>query len=175
MEARGALERTSEGVFALRFENFLHENRARIRIRQGQWGWEVGWPSTAGCPPTIAAPPSLLLSSLSEAMQQGLHIALLAGDIVGRPQDGDLLIDEADYLPFLKASCEGPFLPLADFQRDQCLYHALLADHAASPTLLVRNGVLCVPWTAVVPYTPPGASPLAWELDPQDIPVCGPI
>jgi hypothetical protein len=49
----------------------------------------------------------------------------------------------------------------------------LVAEHAAE--LVVRNGLVCVPWDVVNHYTTPGASPLDWELDPRDIPMHGPV
>ena len=78
-------------------------------------------------------------------------------------QQGEPWIAEGDYLACHHASCEGPFLPLADFGDFAGL---LLQEHAASPTLVVRNGVLCVPWSAIDDYSAYGSSPLDWELDP---------
>lgn len=83
------------------------------------------------------------------------------------------MIAESDYVICHKASCEGPFRPLTAFSQNPSFVNFLLAEHAAE--LVDRNGLVCVPWDVVNHYTAPGASPLDWELDPQDIPIHGPV
>lgn len=106
-------------------------------------------------------------------MQDALRHFLENGLILSCMREGEPMIAESDFLPCHEASCEGPFRPLAAFSDNPAFVDLLVAEHAAE--LVVRNGLVCVPWDVVNHYTTPGASPLDWELDPRDIPMHGPV
>jgi hypothetical protein len=173
MLSRGALEREGVGV-AVRFERLAYVNRARIRARQWQLGLERGWP------PNVATleretQPSLPLAAFMPNTQDTLHHFLEEGLISSCTRAGEPMIAESDFLSCHPACLEGPFRPLAAFSDNPTFVGVLLADHAASPMLVVRNGIVCVPWAAINDYTPLGATPLSWELEPDEIfPFCGP-
>ena len=151
MVSRGALE--LEGtVVAVRFERLAYENRARIRTKHWKWRWEMGWPPDVASLVCEGEEPWLPLAGFLPSMQETLRHFLEDGVIVSRMQQGEPWIAEGDYLACHDASCEGPFKPLADFSNNPCIVGTLLQDHAASPTLVVRNGVVCVPWDSINPY-----------------------
>ena len=144
MVSRGALE--LEGtVVAVRFERLAYENRARIRRKHWKWGcWDRGWPPDVASLVCEGQEPWLPLAAFLPSMQEALRDLLENGIITPRMQQGEPWIAEGDYLACHDASCEGPFKPLADFSPG--IVSILLEEHAESPTLVVRNGVLCVPW-----------------------------
>ena len=166
MFSRGALERVEAGV-AVRFEHLAYEIRAQVRAKQ--WGFK--WPRNAATLERETPEPWLPLAIFEPSMQDALRHFLADGLISSCMRAGELMIAESDYLICHKASCEGPFLPLAAF--DELFVDLLRAEHAIE--LVVRSGVVCVPWHVLDDYSAPGASPLDWELDPQDVPIHGPV
>lgn len=166
MFSRGALERVEAGV-AVRFEHLAYEIRAQVRAKQ--WGFK--WPRNAATLERETPEPWLPLGAFMPSMQDALRRYLAEGLISSCMRGGELMIAESDYLICHKASCEGPFLPLAAF--DQLFVDLLRAEHATE--LVIRSGVVCVPWNVVNDYSAPGSSPLDWELDPQDVPIHGPV
>jgi hypothetical protein len=168
MFSRGALEREDGGV-AVRFEHLCHVNRARIRAKQKGFGW----PPNAATLVRETPEPWLPVANFVPRMQDALRHFLANGLIASSIREGEVMIAESDYLICHMASLEGPFRPLAAFSDNPAFVDLLLAEHADD--LVVRNGVISVPWHVVNDYSAPGASPLCWELDPQDIPISGPV
>jgi hypothetical protein len=115
--------------------------------------------------------PQLPVAAFIAPVQEAIRHFQQFGYILPRAVEDEPIVTESDYLVCHPAALEERYRPLADFKDNPGFVGTLLADHAESPMLVVRNGLVCVPWSAVNNYCTGGTDPISWELDEDDIPI----
>lgn len=170
MFLRGAIDKDQWGL-AIRFEHLALENRALIRRRQQEQGYDFGWPELATPPEKEPSLPIRAFDGqcLRRRLRESCKTGLITADIRYRiPR-----ILEIDYLAMHPASFDGPYRSLSYFHDNPGLYELLHDEDEDS--LVYRNGELCVPWDLVEAYMPIGSSPLEWELPSELRPIPDPV